>query len=700
MTFFVSGGVRRFLPRLVLSCAVSVLLLGVLIHFSLSSAEPDVWARLLGVLSSFSLWFALLYVLLSLIRTVLQAQRYQVLLATTEVSVPSLFHLMLVTLSRNMFIDMLPARLGELTYIAMLNRGYRVSGQACISSLAICFVFDLIALGLLILLLIGGQLLGGELQLWLLGALVLLALLIMVLLVLLYPALAIVIRFLQRLSTGGIIDKLSGLLARIQKALGDTRRAGIIGRVLGLSLGIRLVKYLGMYCLFVGVVQTQFPDLTTRILMVLPALIGAEAGASLPVPAFMGFGTYEAAGMLALVALGATTATSLLVMLAMHLISQIIDYLLGTIGLLLFMFKSNVLPAVVGEAEGPSRPRWSMIVAALAVLLTGAVLFLAYEYRRIEKRGAIRAPEQGHSVALEVLPNLSSLQILDGFVVWSSNRSGSHDLYLFSLPDGGIRRLTSHPHTDYYPRISPDGTRIVFARSHEPWVSQRNVYAWDVWLLDLKTGRERRIAQHGNVPTWSADGTRVFFQRGATQVVGVTLATGEEQLLYQSGVTVEVPPKTELQTPDISSAGDRLAATFRVATRATAVVEPDGSVQRVGQGCQLSWGPGDRYLYKIDDSGRMGTSVHKIDAETMTASQWFDAHGDFSHEYFPRVAATGDVMVYGASAGGHEHDTADYEIFLWFIDRPTEETIRLSYHTGNDCWPDIFIRRQATLPAP
>jgi uncharacterized membrane protein YbhN (UPF0104 family) len=693
MMFSVPGGARRFLPRLVLSCAVSALLIGLLIHFSLSSAEPDVWARLLGILTSFSLWFAFLYILLSLIRTVLQAQRYRVLLATTETSVPSLFHLMLVTLSRNMFIDMLPARLGELTYIAMLNRGYRVSGQACISSLAISFVFDLIALGILIVLLIGGQLLGGELQLWLLGALVLLALLIMVLLVLLYPALAIVIRFLQRLSAGGITGKLSGFLARIQQALGDTRRAGIIGRVLGLSLGIRLVKYLGMYCLFVGVVQTQFPDLTTRILLVLPALIGAEAGASLPVPAFMGFGTYEAAGMLALVALGATTATSLLVMLAMHLISQIIDYLLGTIGLLLFLFKSNVLPATVAAAEGPSRHRRPLIIAVLAVLLVAAVLFLAFEYRQIGKRGAVRPPEQGQSVAPDVLPGLSSLQNLDGFVVWSSNRSGSHDLYLFSLPGGEIKRLTSHPHTDYYPRISPDGTRIVFARSHEPWVSQRNVYAWDVWLLDLQTGRERRIAQHGNVPTWSADGTRVFFQRRATQVVSLTVATGEEQLLYQSGVSVDVPPKTELQTPDISSIGDRLVATFRGATRATAVVEPDGSVHRVGRGCQLNWGPGDRYLYKIDNGGRMDNSVHKIDAKSMEATRWFDAPGDYSHEYFPRVAPTGDVMVYGASAGGHEHDTADYEIFLWYIDRPAEETIRLSYHTGNDCWPDIFIRR-------
>ncbi len=46
LTFSLSGGVRR----LILSCAVSALLLGVFLHFSLSSAEPDVWARLLGTI--------------------------------------------------------------------------------------------------------------------------------------------------------------------------------------------------------------------------------------------------------------------------------------------------------------------------------------------------------------------------------------------------------------------------------------------------------------------------------------------------------------------------------------------------------------------------------------------------------------------------------------------------------------------------
>ena len=46
--------------------------------------------------------------------------------------------------------------------------------------------------------------------------------------------------------------------------------------------------------------------------------------------------------------------------------------------------------------------------------------------------------------------------------------------------------------------------------------------------------------------------------------------------------------------------------------------------------------------------------------------------------------------VFAASAGGHEHDVEDYEIFLWEIGTPPETAARLTWHTANDNWPDLF----------
>ena len=150
--------------RLLISVGVSIGLLGVLIHFTLASAGPELWSSLISAILAFPLAYLLLYLGASLVRTFLQSQRYRLLLQTSEATVPTLFHIYLVTLSRNMFVDMLPARLGELSYIAMLNRGCRVSGESCVSSLVIAFVFDLIALGILLAALLALQIVGGDFQ--------------------------------------------------------------------------------------------------------------------------------------------------------------------------------------------------------------------------------------------------------------------------------------------------------------------------------------------------------------------------------------------------------------------------------------------------------------------------------------------------------------------------------------------------------
>jgi hypothetical protein len=71
--------------------------------------------------------------------------------------------------------------------------------------------------------------------------------------------------------------------------------------------------------------------------------------------------------------------------------------------------------------------------------------------------------------------------------------------------------------------------------------------------------------------------------------------------------------------------------------------------------------------------------------------QFVDIPGRQSHEYFPKLSADGDWMVWAATQRGHDHDTADYDIFIWEVGAPVEEIARLTFHTGNDRWPDIHI---------
>jgi len=68
-----------------------------------------------------------------------------------------------------------------------------------------------------------------------------------------------------------------------------------------------------------------------------------------------------------------------------------------------------------------------------------------------------------------------------------------------------------------------------------------------------------------------------------------------------------------------------------------------------------------------------------------------DLPGERSHEYFPKLSQDAAWMVWAASAEGHEHDRADYEIYAWRVGTPWASALRLTYFAGNDQWPDVYV---------
>ena len=683
---------RSHLLNLLLSLGVSLLLLGLLLNWMSGSAEPAQQPRLLSLLAETLPLCVGLYMLTSLSQAFFRALRYQLILRHSSggAAVPGMGRMFIVTLSRNMFVDMLPARLGELSYIAMLNRGFKVSAEACLSSLAISFLFDLIALAVLLLGVMGWQLATADFQPWLIGVVLTIIAVSATGLFFLFPLLHWFSAKLAPLRARPWAAKLVKLTEDTVAALDQARQAGIAGRVLALSLAVRLFKYLGLYLLFFGVASFSFPEMNKEFASVLVALVSAEAGSALPVPTFMSFGTYEAGGALALTALGAAKTASVLVMLALHIWSQAVDYTLGIAAVVLFIFLVGRQNAV----SASQRKKWLLPLAA-CLFCAGLAVF-ALQVRNVSKMGSFRPPKPGEPLPaaeaeLKANPILAKLR---GFVIWSSNRFGSHDLVLLTLPDRKLTRLTNDPHTDYFPRISPDGSKVVFARSQAPWVSQRNKYPWDIWLLDLPTGASRLLAKNGNTPTWSADGQKVYFQRQANQFVEYVLATKKETVVFETGKNLPLPAATHLETPAWSEARQSLAMTTRKGGPVyTYLIGPDRTVRELNEGCQLNWSPDSSFLYHVghDRNDRGNNVFYKINPDTLEPTLWFDSQGEYHHEYFPKMSNTGDVLVYGASTGGHEHDTADYEIFLWPIGSPMSSTARLSFHTGNDNWPDVFL---------
>ncbi len=708
---------KRFLLNTLLSLGISLFLIALLINGIDGTAELAIRPKLFSVLTRTTWNALLLYMLASIVHTFFRAVRYRVLLKSSlknNKELPSFLHLFMITMSRNMFTDMLPARLGELSYVAMLNLGFKVRADACLSSLALSFVFDLIALAFLLLGMIGYQLFLSEVELWLVVTLVVLSVICGLLLFLLFPTLQKVSEYLSRrfstTSRSGSIfknirEKIIRLINDTSSSLQSAAQQGVIGQVLILSLGVRVAKYTGLYLLFCGVVAGSFTDITRNLIDVNIALISAEAGAGLPIPTFMSFGTYEAGGTLALMALGVSKASSVVVMLALHIWSQLIDYAFGIGATILFalsvidpkhLFKKNSFFSTrTGQQNlkaGQGRNR-KVLSCVLALFLAG-IFFLGFQFWKMRKTGWLHPPSSGGSISLPSTAARKTNPVFDklhGFVIWSSNRFGNHDLVMLTLPELKLSRLTTDPHTESFPKISPNGDKVLFCRSQEPWVSQRNKFAWDTWILDLSTGATRLLARNALTPNWSADGERVYFVRQANQFVEYTLANQKEIVVFQTGKDFPLNASIHLETPVWSDAEQSLAVTLRGGARGTFIIHKDKSIQQVGKGYQLNWAPDASFLYLVAHTKTGGNAFFTVNPSTLEKKLWFDATGAFSHECFPKVSNTGDMLVFGASTGEHERDRADHEIFLWPIDTPMGNTARLSFHTGDDNWPDIYL---------
>jgi len=281
---------------------------------------------------------------------------------------------------------------------------------------------------------------------------------------------------------------------------------------------------------------------------------------------------------------------------------------------------------------------------------------------------------------------------LDARVVWSSNRSGNHELYLLDLRARTIRQLTRHPHVDFFSRFSPDGRRIVFLRSQRPWVSFRDQTAWDVLLVNADGTGEERIAEGAYHPTWAVDDAAVIFHRQA-RVFRYDLATRQETLLFDG--TREIPGLAEPGDFELGP-GRRLALAFRGPFSGAAVFDIAARrlipLTRV-QACQTTWAPDGRSLVWVEIEGNGGTRIMTGLADGTGRREFMDLPGARSHEYFPKLSSDGRWLVWGASAEGHEHDRADYEIYVWEVGTPWPAAVRLTHHPGNDQWPDLTVTR-------
>ena len=308
---------------------------------------------------------------------------------------------------------------------------------------------------------------------------------------------------------------------------------------------------------------------------------------------------------------------------------------------------------------------------------------------------------------------LSALQgKIKGKIVWSTSRSNpNHDLWVMNADGTDAKALTQGDAVDWFPRFSPDGKTVIFTRSKGGWTPENDANypeKWDLWTIGLDGQNLTKVADNATWGTFRPDGKTIVFSRAA-KVFTKDLASGKETLLID-GAQAFGKKDVILQEPNLSANGKYLAMTLRGSMRETGIWDlAKKTWAKSGDGCQIDWFPDGSRVYRVNPTGNGGTAApseilwFRVKDGIPTDKIGFfgiskdirlmDLPGRRSHEYFPRVSPDGAWLVWGATDKGHDHDIYDYELYVWRIGTPVETAARVTYHTGNDRWPDIWIEK-------
>jgi len=290
---------------------------------------------------------------------------------------------------------------------------------------------------------------------------------------------------------------------------------------------------------------------------------------------------------------------------------------------------------------------------------------------------------------------------IDGIIVWSSSRDGNHKIYAMDANGRNAHPITHGTKTDWYPRISPDGKRVLFTRSKLDWTAETNANypeRWDTWIVNADGTGEKLLVPNSTWATWRPDGD-IVFSRGSDIFTAKGDGSGEKKIVdgkasLKGGIA---------QNPNMSSDGKFLAITLRGSERSVGILNLSNSQwfeSASGGGCQMTFFPGKHRVMRVNPTGNGGTELYAYDLDeagrhgklSASQQQWIDLPGRRSHEYFPQPSQDGKWLVWGATDRGHDHDIADYEVFLLKVGESAEKAVRLTFHSGNDRWPDIWTK--------
>jgi len=325
---------RNKLYYILLSLAVSVLLIWLL----LSRIKIK---DLLETLSQIHYLALTVFIVTSLFGSVLRAWRYKLLLEPKPITWGNIF---LVTLIRNLFVDLLPARIGSLSYIYVLNKRLNFPFEIATSTFVVALVFDFLTLSPFLVVAVFAVGLGSTV----ISSFTLLLIASIFFLFLLCISWQIIplSGFVSKIYQKGLeilhVERRRWASVSVKKinltidCLFQIRKKKIYWPIFFLSLLIRTAKYTSLYFLLFSLLRSHgflLKDLS--FWKTILGITGAELSSALPIQGIGGFGTWESAWALTFNLMNFDQSLAIISGMGVHLIANSYEYLLGISSILI-----------------------------------------------------------------------------------------------------------------------------------------------------------------------------------------------------------------------------------------------------------------------------------------------------------------------------------------------------------------------------
>ncbi len=270
--------------------------------------------------------FLVIGLVIMFIQNIFRAYQKKILIGNANINMGDLF---MVTLIRNGFNMVLPARTGEISYVYVLKRKFKLPVEIGVSTLVLILIFDLVMVFSLIVIAI---IIVGINKYAISSAMIIViavAFLAVALLVLFFlpKIIGLVIKILNklflryRIGKNRIMQLLYKKLVDINENIIIIQKRRVYWKVYLVSLVIRVLKFVSYYFIILAIMKPMgysFANLSFWVIFL--GTVVAEISAVLPTHALAGFGTYEGAFALSFVVLGFTKEMSIIVGFNYHLI--------------------------------------------------------------------------------------------------------------------------------------------------------------------------------------------------------------------------------------------------------------------------------------------------------------------------------------------------------------------------------------------